>query len=439
MKVFISHTHVDKGLADALRDFIKKMFGDSVTIAYSSDQSAGGGINIGESWLTWIMQQVKEAKRTFVLLTPRSTTKPWVLWETGAVTGAAIASGSQESVAPIIFRVDMDQIPSPMTHQQGVNGEDRDGVQRLLQSINIDLGNRYPEDAFKALVSNFMDRYLKSVHLCLADQPLLLNEASISEWISRIDDLKTEKRYGEVKHIHRALTIAYGDSSAIGEVLLDQRIHRRLGEMYLAAKEPTLAATQFEFALKTGSRDIFLLHKLALAETEARNLGRANEVLAEIAKIDPDASVRSAEVAGTRGRVYRELWKQNNSVDDLRKARDAYWIQMEENPSSYYMADNVGQLSLQLGESNKAHEAFQRSAEIIKNSNENTVWSNASLATAAIAKDDENTAIAALTTLMELKPSPREVDSVLGGLERMHAALKLPAERLDKWKQALGR
>jgi tetratricopeptide (TPR) repeat protein len=439
MKIFISHTHADRGLADALRDLIKNLFGDSVTIAYSSDQSAGGGINLGESWLSWIMEQVKDAKRTFVLLTPRSTSKPWVLWETGAVTGAATASGSKESVAPVIFRVDLEQIPSPMAHQQGVNGEDQEGVRRLLQSINKDLDNRLPEPAFNALVKAFMENYLSAVLSCLADQPIALNEAAVEEWVSRIEDLRSEKRFGEVKHIHRALLIAYGESGAQAEALLDQRIHRRLGEIYLAAKEPKLAAIQFDFALRTGSRDILLLHKLALAETEASNLGRASEILDRIALIDPEASVQSAEVAGIRGRVYREKWKQNGSVDDLRKARDAYLTQMEANPTSYYMADNVGQLSLALGEAEKARNAFQRAAEIIGNSHENSVWSNATLATAAIASGDEDKALAALTKLMKLSPSPMDIESVVGGLERVHKALGLPAEQLTKWKEALGR
>lgn len=439
MKIFISHTHADQGLADALRAFIKNLFGDKVQVAYSSDQTAGGGINPGEDWLAWILRQVKEAQRTFVLLTPRSTSKPWVLWETGAVTGAAIATGSKESLAPVIFRVDMDQVPGPMARQQGVNGEDPKGIRRLLQSLNGDLGNHLPETAFDPVVNAYLPGYLSTVQQCLADQPLALNEAAVQEWVSRIEDLRAEKRFSEVKHLHRALLIAYGEAGVTGEPLLDQRIHRRLGEMYLATREPVLAATQFELALRTGSRDIFLLHKLALAETEAANLSKATEVLDRISKVDPAASVRSAEVAGIRGRIFRERWKQTGAPDDLRKARDAYAIQLTANPRSYYMADNVGQLSLHLGEREAARTAFEQAVAIIRESQENSVWSNATLATAAIVLGDEAAVLAALVKLKSLHPAPRDLESIAGGLERVHAALGLPAERLARCKETLAR
>lgn len=438
MRVFISHTHADHGLADALRDLIKVAFGDKVSLEYSSDQSAGGGIAPGNDWLEWILNQIKESQCTLVFLTPRSTSKPWVLWETGAVTGAAIAAASTRPLIPVSFRVDADQIPGPMKNRQGVNGEEQKGVLRLMQTINQSLDNVMTERVLDLTVRDLWGAYHESVQKCLADQPLALNEAAVQEWISRIEDLRAEKRYAEVKHIHRALVLAYGDVNAGGEPLLDQRLHRRLGEMFLAAKQPDLAVAQFENALKTGSRDVFLLHKLALAEVERANLGRATEILDRIAAIDPNATVANAEIAGIRGRIFRERWKQSGSIDDLRQARDAYAIQWRTDPNSYYMADNVGQLSLFLGERDFALKAFMEAERIIQSSGEDSIWSNATLAAAAIVRDDDAAAIKALTRVRALSPQSRHIDSILGGLGRIRQSLNLDATRMDAWKRALG-
>src|SRR5215212_1266654 len=95
-KVFISHAHDDKALADAVRELFTGVFGNHVAIGYSSDRSSGGGIEAGSEWFPWILGQVRESDATIVMLTPASVGKPWLMWEAGAVSGVSLSLAEKD-------------------------------------------------------------------------------------------------------------------------------------------------------------------------------------------------------------------------------------------------------------------------------------------------------------------------------------------------------
>jgi hypothetical protein len=110
--IFISHTHADQGIADALRDAVRELFGDSITVHYSTNKEREGGIAPGQEWFRWIVEHVKEANVALVLLTPASIQKPWILWEAGAVAGSALASdtaklneATRPKVRPLVYQL----------------------------------------------------------------------------------------------------------------------------------------------------------------------------------------------------------------------------------------------------------------------------------------------------------------------------------------------
>lgn len=70
--IFISHTHSDQVIADALQQVINELFGDRVAVKYSTNKELAGGINAGEDWFRWITDQVKSADISLILLTPAS-------------------------------------------------------------------------------------------------------------------------------------------------------------------------------------------------------------------------------------------------------------------------------------------------------------------------------------------------------------------------------
>ena len=78
-EIFISHTHADRAIADALSAAIKSVFGDLLTTSYSTKKELDGGIKPGEEWFRWIVERVRSADIAVILLTPASTQKPWVL------------------------------------------------------------------------------------------------------------------------------------------------------------------------------------------------------------------------------------------------------------------------------------------------------------------------------------------------------------------------
>lgn len=141
MRIFLSHSHEDFILAEALQKLIHDFFPNKITVEYSSDQSQGGGIPPGDAWLPWIMNHIKKARKTCVLLTPNSTFKPWVLWESGAAAGLAISIKPSRQIVPIIFGIPDKDVPNPFTPAQSIRGDTmrRGGIRRLLQQLNQEL------------------------------------------------------------------------------------------------------------------------------------------------------------------------------------------------------------------------------------------------------------------------------------------------------------
>lgn len=136
MNVFISHTHEDKPIADAVSAYLKKFFEDSVQVRYSSDSSPdSSGPRAGEDWFGWIKQQITDSPIAIVMLTPRSISKPWVLWESGAVSGVSIATAST-TVIPMLFEVPVDDIPEPLRFNNVVIGNSMAGIVQLLGAIH---------------------------------------------------------------------------------------------------------------------------------------------------------------------------------------------------------------------------------------------------------------------------------------------------------------
>jgi tetratricopeptide (TPR) repeat protein len=433
--VFISHAHDDKALADAVSGLVRRVFDEHAAVGYSSDHSSGGGIQAGSQWLAWILQQVRRSDVTIVMLTPASISKPWLMWESGAVSGVSLALKEGTPIIPLLFRLDRDQIPSPLADRQAEHGESREGIERVLKALQATIGEP-PAAYMPLLLREHVPPYLEQVKLAVQDRPLPLTEAAVQEWCERLDALRAARRSREVGHLHRALLLAFTPAGSEPPPL-DVRLHRRLGEMYLEARQGTEAIEQFELALRLAPKDLFLLHKLALARLEAVDVNGALEVFASIEKLDPQAADWNAEIAGLKGRTYRERWQSTGDVEDLRTARDAYSQAMENDPESYYLADNAGQLSLLLGERERAIEAFGKAEQAIARSGERSVWSLATTATAEIVLGEEARALAVLGDIQALGPTQRELHSIENGLHRLRDSLDVPDEVFGRWVGAL--
>jgi tetratricopeptide (TPR) repeat protein len=437
VRIFVSHAHTDAPLARSLQDLITTVF-DEVEVDYSSDVSAGGGIEAGTDWLQWILDKLRSCDMAVVVLTPESLSRPWLMWESGAVNGIALALEQQPQIVPLLFRVNRENVAGPLSRLQAELGETEEGVRRVAQAVWRHRGHKPAADILELRLTVALKTYLDGIREALADRPQSLDEGGVQEWCDRLDALRRAGRHAEVMHVHRALLLAVGrEAGDERSVPLDVRLHRRLGELYLDAKRGRDAAVQFELSLRLFPRDIFLLHKLALAQLQDGDRGQSLATLNNIEAIDPSAAGENPEIAGLKGRLYRERWQVTSDETDLRTARDAYQAALEHLTDSYYIAGNAGELSLALGDREAAEAAYETAVAVIRRSGERTWWSLATLAGAAIVRGDEAEALSLLGEAGALGPSPRDIESIRLGLQRLQTYLGLSADVAAGWFGAL--
>jgi hypothetical protein len=114
--IFISLTHSDTEIAQAIHYVLSTLFDHHIKVDFSTSKEIESGIKPGEDWIAWIEDQVKTCDFVLALMTPTSVRKPWVLWELGAVYGAAAAMKSQSArkIRPLLYRIRDDDIPAPL-------------------------------------------------------------------------------------------------------------------------------------------------------------------------------------------------------------------------------------------------------------------------------------------------------------------------------------
>ncbi|MDO0934530.1 TIR domain-containing protein [Streptomyces sp. DG2A-72] len=437
--IFISHTHTDQAVADAVRNAIFELFGrESVTVTYSTSRELGGGVPIGEDWFRWIGEQVHKASVTLVLLTPTSVQKPWVLWEAGAVYGAALTSedSTLRRVRPLAFQIGMDDIPSPLrsSHAQVARGDQYEDIKQLLDEFVSDFFSDVNEKAgfIRAAqrVPVAAKSLLETASEALRTSPLIPTEPIVNEWCTRLDNLTEHHRHSEVRQLHEWLLVAFGQSKENGLKPIDIRLHRRLAQLYMASAHYIEAAQQFELARRLSPRDIFVMRSLGQAYLAQGNYPDAARVISEIEKLDPRAFIKNAECAALKGRWHRE---QNQHTE----AHDIYAKAFQENSDSYYLGDLLAVAKLQLGDRHGAADIYRRTLSIIERLPDRNFWIYATAANAAIVNGDRTGAIEYFSSIRDDNPSEADMQSIEGGLIRILPLLGTTTEELAEWKSLL--
>ena len=132
--VFISHTHGDRKLAEALEKLVDKAFQGAVETFRSTDPSPTGGVPAGAEPFSTVTEKLKRADAVWVLATPASIGRPWVYWEAGI--------GSQlcpNGVVVLRVNLSQDEVPSPIgvfLHGfDGLSEETEAGMLSLLGKV----------------------------------------------------------------------------------------------------------------------------------------------------------------------------------------------------------------------------------------------------------------------------------------------------------------
>jgi hypothetical protein len=221
--IFVSHAHDDEPLAMALAELFEKLFEGKIHPLNISSRrdNKGGGIPFGEEWFGWIVKQVRDADYVFVMLTPNSSGKPWVNWEAGAATGAAMSGDedNQRPLIPIVYGMEGMRTPGPLEFKQAVKGDRRESIDGLIEQFWDYTKSDFTNDEsvqFGGRRKDAIDAYLKTVGEALPRLPIPITEPAIQEWISRLDRLHDERRQSEAKVLERWIDIAFGRSDAEG-------------------------------------------------------------------------------------------------------------------------------------------------------------------------------------------------------------------------------
>lgn len=375
---------------------------------------------------------MREAEAAFILLTPASIQKPWVIWEAGAVAGAAFATAAEKArVFPITYGIKPSDVPTPFARTQLVTGTDESDISKLIDDLSerFRAGFTFQETKkFGAHQEQAVKAYLKTIDAILLKLPHAVTEAGIQEWLARLDDLEREKRLSEAPVLESWLDVAFGREANDKLRPLDVRIHRRFGELYVDGGRPGDAARQFELARQLAPRDIFVLRGLGKAYLDVKDSTKVGSVLADIETLDPMAFERNAENAALKARWY----EQNGN---LLGARDALAVAYQNVPSSYYLGDRLGQILITLGERGKAKEIYSQILRTLSELREQNVWTHATALSAAIVCDDDAEVNRALDQLRELRPSRGEIESIERGVSKLLQLLESDTRIIDELRQ----
>ena len=101
------------------------------------------------------------------------------------------------------------------------------------------------------------------------------------------------------------------------------------------------------------------------------------------------------------------------------------------------MADNVGQLSLLLGEVDIANDAFRKGLAALQKTGDRGYWALATKASCHLGLGQQSDGLEALREVVTVDPEPAVLDSIRRGLVRLNKGLKGTDQDLGTWLSAL--
>lgn len=435
-EIFISLTKQDRKIVEALRDLLASLLGETVRLRFSTSMDLDEGIGHGEDWFQWIVKRVQECDFALIILTPASAPKPWILWESGAVYGAALASGQggMRKIRPLVYQLAANQIPSPIeaSKVQVLRGEDHEDMEKFCKEIVLqykeDLGyERYGKAREK--MSEAVAKYCARVSELLRLAPALPTPAMIDEWRGRLEALLKARRESEVRHLQRWIDIAFGRDKEDSERPLDVRLHSVLADAYVLAGEHVEAIRELDLARQLAPRDIYLLRKLGKACLDAHQPDRAANVLERIEALDREAFVHNQECAALKGRWLRQRGDTSGAIAVFESA-----LKNNSNVDSHYLANLLAEAQIEADRLEDARTTYRdRVLPILRRlqqHNERNLWTHATAANAHFVLGDDDAARGELRAVLEARPDPSQIASIKRGLAVVAGALPGGDQRL---------
>lgn len=330
---------------------------------------------------------------------------------------------SNRPLWPLLVDVRPEKLPTPLQAmgRQVRRGETPEEFRRLLEDLLDYLGelNRLvasDQRSAVALIDHSVQRFDREVLEWRRQADTGPTESAILEWCSRLDGLFNSGQYRDVNQFHRWFNITLHRSEDKAGEALDQRIHRRLGELYLASGQAVPAAKEFGLAVSLAPRDIYLLRCLGQAQLDSKNVQATKECLDEIERLDPQAFSENVDCAALKGRYLR-------SIALYEQARDAYLEASRMNPRSFYLRDLLGQAHLAIPDFDEAETEYREALRIISTSGDRTLWAHATAAAAHLVLNQLDELEHELEQIGDLNPSPGKREKIVASLQDINNRL----------------
>jgi hypothetical protein len=195
MNIFISWSgQRSRQIASALNEWLPDIFQDLTTWMSTDDVEAG------VRWGTELNQQLQSTNFGILCLTPENLNARWLLFEAGSLAKAISIS----RVVPYCYQLVPTDVPYPLAQFQAVSA-DREGTNKILQSINAIRDERMPDDRLCRHIDKWwpdLESTLKALTTPIYDEPKQRSDRALLEEVLQL--IRQQSRFDATSALHAA-------------------------------------------------------------------------------------------------------------------------------------------------------------------------------------------------------------------------------------------
>lgn len=348
LKVFISHNHADRVLAEAWKKLLETISAGEIRVWHSSDTNPHGGVMAGKDWHEQLYQRLSESSLVIAIQTRANYDRPWVMWECGAASGV----NRERDIIPIVYGLDPGEASSPLAIYQAYDGTDRARVRELCSRLAEEAGITLAGNAF----ARSLPVYLKVVNSLHPHEEI--SEVQMETWFDEFKEKVRDGLSNEVMMLRQLMYASYPEPFKP----VKAELHGWLSKTLVDQEKYNEAIEEANYALSLNPNNTLWLFYKALALVERLDLGAAEELVNSIFSLNPNLRLHR-DFASLAGRIHREHWIIKGDSRDLDMAFTAYHQAYLASDKDYYPGINAAELALARGEAHLAQELF---AEVLQ-------------------------------------------------------------------------
>lgn len=216
-QIFISHITEEAGIADKLKQNLRRDFLGQVKVFVSSDTVS---LLAGDEWLTALNEALRDSAIFVVLCSQRSIGRPWVNFEAGAAWMRNIP------LIPVCFGgLSPETLPPPLSSRQGLKLGSPQDLLRLYTRIARQLGFEIPNARYEELADE-----LSVIARSTLEQARAPEQETDDAIRARLDEALSHPSYKwrSVERLAAAAGISVNTASAI--LQKDERVRLSRGK-----------------------------------------------------------------------------------------------------------------------------------------------------------------------------------------------------------------